>query len=1103
MDPSRQNPKDAINIPESEGYHALTPSQQFSSALTDCAEQQVLLDATVTADVALITQHEHIVGASHARQEFIIDENNKTVTIGPNTSSLSNIFNNKDGSTILLSGAKGTGKSIFMEHVICNREHFISILLLNKPDSDEICGIEKLDDLFKLTKYNPENANGRKWLIALALHHCDSDFLDKLSPTSIIKALLNKKVLPEATMLILCSPCQVDAVMSVAKVQHHYILQGFSNPGMIKYMTTSRASDNRQRSLSSYGSDYSSLSYLKKNQLGDIVNPLACSILLEILGSATIEMPKTMTDLLDKLVCGLIEHGLYADERAALLDGKIHLEKLPESVEAALEAICYLATEHLLIGCKCANYVDSLQFLSSFSLKLSKLSRNECFRFGLVDLATSSTSHCCAYQFIHPLVTEFLAGFYIRKLAPVNQLTFLFKNSLKLFENGFTHWLTFFFGLTSDVYSSSQTAFVNPTKLMMNSLVDVLVESLKLNTDSKYRCDLIRSLDEAQEKSMFRKLSSKHSLVLTFSMPVANFDSCVDSVPSIISNSGMPNWIITTSSRNEQLAASLKAKVEKISIAVIYDDSVIDRLDITPKRNSAELDRLYRESDQTSERTPQESMEKLNQFICRAVREILQRVFPLYSAVKLKGDSSNVSYVSFLTCKCFEESFSKCVQMYPLVPIHYLDGPKKNTSNVPLESMSMSDRHNAERHNGGTVEVVLMLRPFPERMEGVVPSTNQKFNLILSNGMSTKFSQDNSSANADFSELEDCVAMVRCVDEFDATRDNTQMILPSLQVVPKILTGRAQHALPKPFVHPAPAPRVDSILPEGLSISNTLQEGSQRRSDSIQTPGVANLNMGVADFHLLSSVTQSRLESLQHGHGLMNLHSPAQTGGATSIQPSQGAFVHTFAAEQAVGEAQQSSRRQANLKQGTVLYTSVPDKIPSDRIQPLPTQHTLIRKGGNGSIFSENVNGLALAVKKTSYRSKEYAIITKIRHKNIVPLLAYVWGEEHKESKRRFYVYHFLPKLSGDMARLVTDKEELSLHDFHKRFHNNPRAMGVAVGNVKYILAQVLQGLHYLHDSHRCIHRDVKASNVLIKFFCNCDNPVQCSCDVKYQVSVF
>ncbi len=165
--------------------------------------------------------------------------------------------------------------------------------------------------------------------------------------------------------------------------------------------------------------------------------------------------------------------------------------------------------------------------------------------------------------------------------------------------------------------------------------------------------------------------------------------------------------------------------------------------------------------------------------------------------------------------------------------------------------------------------------------------------------------QENSSANASFSEIEECVAPVHCVDDYDVTQDNTQIILPSLQLnfVPKRLTGRAQHAHPKPFVHPAEVPRVGSILPEDLS--NTLQEGSQRKSDSIQTPGVANLNMGGADFQLLP-----QLDSFQpYGLAPMNRHhSPAQTGGATSIQPSHGAFVHTFTAEQAVGEAQQSSR---------------------------------------------------------------------------------------------------------------------------------------------------------------------------------------------------
>ena len=40
-----------------------------------------------------------------------------------------------------------------------------------------------------------------------------------------------------------------------------------------------------------------------------------------------------------------------------------------------------------------------------------------------------------------------------------------------------------------------------------------------------------------------------------------------------------------------------------------------------------------------------------------------------------------------------------------------------------------------------------------------------------------------------------------------------------------------------------------------------------------------------------------------------------------------------------------------------------------------------------------------VAIKKTHYRSKEFAILTKIHHRNIMPLLAFIPAEESPTSK--------------------------------------------------------------------------------------------------------
>ena len=116
--------------------------------------------------------------------------------------------------------------------------------------------------------------------------------------------------------------------------------------------------------------------------------------------------------------------------------------------------------------------------------------------------------------------------------------------------------------------------------------------------------------------------------------------------------------------------------------------------------------------------------------------------------------------------------------------------------------------------------------------------------------------------------------------------------------------------------------------------------------------------------------------------------------------------------------------------------------------------------------------------KKTTFRTREYQILVRVQHRNIIPLVAMMIGETHPVHRKRYFCYHFMPHMNGDCARMIVDHEEYTLKELRRRHHDNPRQLGLMQGNMRYLLSEVLRGLEYLH-SLNIVHRDVKGRLVM------------------------
>ena len=784
-------------------------------------------------------------------------------------------------------------------------------------------------------------------------------------------------------------------------------------------------------------------------------NPAVADEIIKIYSDNNCQCPSTLSALYKAVIERLIAKN-QPDSVSRTIQDLNCLEEDMKDHLLALSKLAYVMFQHYPL----TRY--SKQEFSMLCINERIPGSESAFGLGLVEPFVFKGIF--SFNFLHLSIQEFLAAYYLAsqplfdRAYLLDQFVVRMQNSSKTEIWHGSGMLGFFCGQcsTQDMVSSP----LNIPKVVLLPFLENIATILKVEEDPHFTKVqlMITCLHEAQDTSTIKKFVSRRPKIFTM-MYQAGQGNVMQTEPElqvlayIIAHSGLLQWKATVPPQKRHTAEFL---------SMLVGDQ-LQKISVSASRVSVEIEAVEGSTFTVLPLHPPivPPTKSKASIYSKIMRELLHRLSQLYSPIKLKSDGSSTSYISLLACKCLEDTMNthSFLVFEPIMATHWLPVKSKGKKEDNQDTVV-----HMQRHDGQHIELVVMMTPYPHRIRFIVPGSKREMTIELSSSNSPNFLS--TGIEEHFSLPETVTTLSTSIDQCDSTRG--MMILPELPL-PKQTSSNV--LMVAPDVPAADSNRHNLHAPERVEADGNVDV------IPLQAQSFGN-------FHGQQTFLQSR-SRLDDLAGVASIGSPLNRS--------------TF--DSSAQQSHPQPLRQSALKPGVVLHTKIPDIFAPDVQYPLPNEDRLVRKGGNGEIYLGVFGGKELIIKKTSYRSREYMIHSKLNHINIVKLLCLMMGERHQSQHKKFFCYHFLPKASGDLARFCVDNEQNTLKKLKKQYGHNPLKFGQIQGNLKFLLSQILQGLVYLHGLN-IVHRDLKASNVLLTFHCGCVNPLMCTCVNKCEVKV-